>query len=51
MRGLIRFFGGIVSIDLATDLAGAPCPVARTGVVVGNAAVHGWLLRQLRVNG
>jgi myo-inositol-1(or 4)-monophosphatase len=40
---LIREAGGVV-----TDLAGAPCPVAKTGVVAGNAAIHAWLLGQLR---
>jgi len=40
---LVREAGGVV-----TDLAGAPCPVARTGVVAGNAALHPWLLEQLR---
>jgi myo-inositol-1(or 4)-monophosphatase len=39
---LIREAGGIV-----TDLSGAPCPVARTGVVAGNPAVHAWLLGAL----
>ena len=36
--------GGVV-----TNLAGAPCPVARTGIVAGNAVMHAWLQRQLRV--
>lgn len=40
---LIREAGGVV-----TDLAGAPCPVARTSVVAGNRALHGWLLDQLK---
>jgi myo-inositol-1(or 4)-monophosphatase len=39
---LIREAGGII-----TDLGGAPCPVARTGVVAGNPAVHSWLLPQV----
>lgn len=40
---LVREAGGVV-----TDLSGAPCPVARTGVVAGNQAVHAWLMDQLR---
>jgi myo-inositol-1(or 4)-monophosphatase len=36
---LVREAGGIV-----TDLGGASCPVAHTGVVAGNAALHPWLL-------
>ena len=40
---LVREAGGVV-----TDLDGAPCPVARTGVVAGNPAMHGWLMRELR---
>jgi myo-inositol-1(or 4)-monophosphatase len=40
---LIREAGGIV-----TDLTGAPCPVARTGVVAGNPALHAWLLSALK---
>jgi myo-inositol-1(or 4)-monophosphatase len=43
---LVREAGGVV-----TDLAGVPCPVARTGIVAGNAAVHEWLQQQLRVVG
>jgi myo-inositol-1(or 4)-monophosphatase len=43
---LVREAGGIV-----TDLTGAPCPVARTGVVAGNPAIHAWLQQQLQVNG
>jgi myo-inositol-1(or 4)-monophosphatase len=43
---LIREAGGIV-----TDLSGAPCPVARTGVVAGNPAVHAWLLGALSQGG
>jgi len=39
---LIREAGGIV-----TDLSGAPCPVARTGVVAGNHPLHRWLLETL----
>lgn len=39
---LVREAGGIV-----TDLTGAPCPVARTGVVAGNQAIHPWLLGRL----
>jgi myo-inositol-1(or 4)-monophosphatase len=39
---LIREAGGIV-----TDLSGAPCPGARTGVVAGNRAIHRWLLEAL----
>jgi myo-inositol-1(or 4)-monophosphatase len=41
---LVREAGGI-----ATTLDGTPCPVARTGIVAGSAAMHGWLLRT--VNG
>ena len=40
---LVREAGGVV-----TDLSGAPCPVARTGVLAGNRALHAWLLEQLR---
>lgn len=40
---LVREAGGLV-----TDLTGAPCPVSRTGIVAGNPAVHGWLIRELR---
>ena len=36
---LVREAGGIV-----TDLTGAPAPVAHTGIVAGNARMHGWLL-------
>jgi myo-inositol-1(or 4)-monophosphatase len=39
---LVREAGGIV-----TDLAGAPCPVAHTGVVAGNPAMHAWLLERV----
>ena len=35
---LVREAGGI-----ATNLQGEPCPVAHTGVIAGNAAMHGWL--------
>jgi myo-inositol-1(or 4)-monophosphatase len=41
---LIREAGGIV-----TDLAGAPCPVAHTGVVAGNLAMHHWLLERVSI--
>lgn len=40
---LVREAGGI-----CTDLAGAPCLVARTGIVAGNVSMHEWLLSQLR---
>lgn len=36
---LVREAGGIV-----TTLEGAECPVARTSVVAGSKALHGWLL-------
>jgi myo-inositol-1(or 4)-monophosphatase len=39
---LIREAGGIV-----TDLAGKPCPIAHTGVVAGNPAMHKWLLEKV----
>lgn len=39
---LVREAGGV-----ATDLAGAPCEVKKTGVVAGNPALHAWLLSQL----
>jgi myo-inositol-1(or 4)-monophosphatase len=39
---LIREAGGII-----TDLHGAPCQVAHTGVVAGNPAMHAWLLGTL----
>jgi myo-inositol-1(or 4)-monophosphatase len=39
---LIREAGGVV-----TDLAGAPCAVAHTGLVAGNVAMHGWLRRTI----
>ncbi|HEY4217358.1 MAG TPA: inositol monophosphatase family protein [Gemmatimonadaceae bacterium] len=41
---LVREAGGIV-----TNLAGAPCPVAHTGVVAGNPAMHPWLLERVKV--
>jgi myo-inositol-1(or 4)-monophosphatase len=37
---LVREAGGA-----ATTFEGAECPVARTSVVAGSAAMHGWLLR------
>ena len=37
---LVREAGGVV-----TTFEGAECPVARTSVVAGSAAMHGWLLR------
>jgi len=40
---LVREAGGIV-----TDVDGRPCPIARTSVVAGNPAMHGWLLERLR---
>ena len=40
---LVREAGGVV-----TNLAGAPCPVEKTGVVAGNRAIHTWLMEQLR---
>ncbi|MDA1081541.1 MAG: inositol monophosphatase [Gemmatimonadetes bacterium] len=39
---LVREAGGVV-----TDLTGAPCQVARTGIVAGNPAVHAWLLGEI----
>ena len=39
---LVREAGGI-----ATDLTGAPAEVKHTGLVVGNPAMHAWLLAQL----
>jgi myo-inositol-1(or 4)-monophosphatase len=39
---LVREAGGIV-----TTLEGAPCPVAETSVVAGNATMHRWLLETL----
>lgn len=41
---IVREAGGVV-----TTLAGAECPVARTGIVAGSAAMHPWLLKT--VNG
>jgi myo-inositol-1(or 4)-monophosphatase len=41
---IVREAGGIV-----TTFDGAECPVARTSVVAGSGAMHGWLLRA--VNG
>jgi myo-inositol-1(or 4)-monophosphatase len=40
---LVHEAGGVV-----TDLEGAPCPVDQTGVVAGNAAMHGWLLERVQ---
>ena len=42
---LVREAGGI-----ATDLSGAPCPVARTGIVAGNPRIHAWLLECIHDN-
>jgi len=39
---LVREAGGIV-----TNFEGAECPVARTSVVAGSAAMHPWLLRTI----
>jgi myo-inositol-1(or 4)-monophosphatase len=39
---LVREAGGIV-----TDLAGAPAPVAHTGLVAGNPTIHAWLLHAI----
>ncbi len=39
---LVREAGGLV-----TDLAGAPAPVAHTGLVAGNPTIHAWLLKEL----
>ncbi|MBX9929353.1 MAG: inositol monophosphatase [Gemmatimonadaceae bacterium] len=39
---LVREAGGIV-----TDLAGAPCPVAHTGVLASNGHLHAWMTQQL----
>jgi len=39
---LVREAGGIV-----TDLGGAPCPVAHTGLVAGNPAMHAWLMERV----
>jgi myo-inositol-1(or 4)-monophosphatase len=43
---LVREAGG-----LATDLAGAPASVAHTGIIAGNAAMHGWLRGVIGTNG
>ena len=40
---LVREAGG-----LATDLAGAPARVRRTGIVAGNPAIHEWLMTVVR---
>jgi myo-inositol-1(or 4)-monophosphatase len=42
---LIREAGGIV-----TDLAGAPCKVAHTGLVAGNSETHAWLLARMTLS-
>jgi myo-inositol-1(or 4)-monophosphatase len=39
---LVRESGGIV-----TTFEGAECPVARTSIVAGSAAMHGWLLNKV----
>ena len=39
---LVREAGGV-----ATTFDGAPCPVARTGIVAASAAMHPWLLRTI----
>jgi myo-inositol-1(or 4)-monophosphatase len=39
---IVREAGGVV-----TTLEGAECPVARTSVVAGSAAMHAWLLRTI----
>jgi myo-inositol-1(or 4)-monophosphatase len=39
---MVREAGGVV-----TTLDGAPCQVAQTSVVAGNAAMHAWLLQTL----
>jgi myo-inositol-1(or 4)-monophosphatase len=41
---LVREAGGV-----ATDLEGRPAPIAHGGIVVGNPAMHAWVLDQLRV--
>ena len=43
---LVREAGGI-----ATDFTGAPAPVAHTGIVAGNPAMHRWLMRLLKETG
>jgi myo-inositol-1(or 4)-monophosphatase len=40
---LVREAGGV-----ATDLSGAPAPIAHTSIVAGNAAMHRWLLEMLK---
>jgi myo-inositol-1(or 4)-monophosphatase len=40
---IVREAGGVV-----TTLDGGECPVARTSVVAGSAAMHGWLLKTIR---
>jgi myo-inositol-1(or 4)-monophosphatase len=42
---LVREAGGIV-----TTMEGVECPVARTSVVAGSAAMHAWLLRTVNGN-
>ncbi len=42
---LVQEAGGLV-----TDLAGAPCPVAHTGILAASPAMHGWLLDRLSVS-
>ncbi|MBI1809445.1 MAG: inositol monophosphatase [Gemmatimonadetes bacterium] len=39
---LVQEAGGLV-----TDVAGAPCHVAHTGIVAGNPYMHAWLLRTI----
>ena len=39
---LVREAGGV-----ATTFDGAPCPVARTGIVAASATMHPWLLRTI----
>lgn len=39
---LVHEAGGVI-----TDLEGKPCPVAQSGVVAGNAAMHDWLLARV----
>lgn len=43
---LVREAGGV-----ATDLAGAPAPIAHTGIIAGNAAMHEWLRRVIGTRG
>ena len=40
---LVREAGGV-----ATDLSGAPAPIAHTSIVAGNATMHRWLLEMLK---